>query len=415
MKATSRRPTAIVSFTLALAGCGAPEPPGNTGGTEIPAGPCGRGAVVVSSDYHSTNVSLVSWSGEVLSASFVSSASSGSGSLSAPLSGDVVTPSATQGGDSVVLVDRYPAGVLTWVDVESGEPVRQLDLKTGFASNPQDYIGISSRKAYVSRLEENLEPGLAPFDAGSDLLIVDPASPAISGRIDLHAALEGEDPAFLPRPNKLLVDGPRLYALLSAYDASFQASAASRVVTIDTNDDSIRSVTVLPGLHGCTGMALSPSGEQLAVVCSGTFEGSSASVEEAGIALFTTSPELSEIARFPASRLGGRPLGFSIAFAAERRLVTSTFGELTGESRVGDTLVSLDLDSGAHQVLRTTDEPFTIGEVRCATSCSVCFATDASGAGALVRYPLTGGVLGSPSEIRPDTAIGLPPRYLGGF
>ncbi|PKN46336.1 MAG: hypothetical protein CVU63_07695, partial [Deltaproteobacteria bacterium HGW-Deltaproteobacteria-20] len=65
--------------------------PDNTGGTDITAGACGRGLVVVNTDYQSTNVSLVAIDGKVLSTSFLSSASTPPG-LSAPLGGDVVVP-----------------------------------------------------------------------------------------------------------------------------------------------------------------------------------------------------------------------------------------------------------------------------------------------------------------------------------
>jgi hypothetical protein len=398
-----------------LLACGAPEPPGNTGGTGIPAGPCGRGLVVIESDYHSTNVSLIALDGGVLSPSFVSSASPSTASLSAPLSGDVVTPSALQEGDEVVLIDRYPAGVLTWMSVSGGEPLRQLDVKTGFASNPQDYVRVSANKAYVSRLEENRDPERAPFDRGSDVLVVDPAGPAVVGRIDLRPALAGEDPRFLPRANKLVLERDRLHVLLSPHDASFQDSAASRVVTIDTASDAIEATTVLDGLHGCTGMTLSSRGDALAVVCSGTFEGSSATLAESGVALLQTRPVPKETHRFRASRLVGRPLGFSVAFISERRLLFTTFGELTGTRQVGDDLVSLDVQTGDHEVLRRTPDPFTLGEVRCASACGACFVSDASGEGALLRYAVEGGRLTTFTDIHPAPEIGLPPRYIGGF
>ena len=59
----------------ALLACDVPEPPGPTGGTTEPLGRCGRGLAVVSSDFQSTNLSLVGTGGQVLSESFISSAS----------------------------------------------------------------------------------------------------------------------------------------------------------------------------------------------------------------------------------------------------------------------------------------------------------------------------------------------------
>jgi len=54
---------AVVSALLTA--CGAPDPPGSTGGTDATVGRCGRGLVVVSTDYQSTNMSLLSTGGVV--------------------------------------------------------------------------------------------------------------------------------------------------------------------------------------------------------------------------------------------------------------------------------------------------------------------------------------------------------------
>ena len=145
---------ASVAVGSCLGGCGASAPPGNTGGTTVPPGECGRGIVVVSSDYASTNVSFVGLDGGVLSPSVVSSATTTTG-LSSPFSGDVVLPTMPAFGDRIVLIDRYPASVLTWVDVVSGAVASQLAVATGFVANPQDYLEASSSRAYVTRYESN--------------------------------------------------------------------------------------------------------------------------------------------------------------------------------------------------------------------------------------------------------------------
>jgi len=408
---------ALVAATL---GCGAPAPPGNTGGTKVPPGACGRGLVVLESDYQSTNVSLVGWDGGVLSASLLSSASTAT-KLSTPLSGDVVAPTMPQGGDRVVLIERYPASVLTWVDVKTGEVSAELSVATGFKSNPQDYAEIGPHKAYVSRMEPNLSPGAAQFDGGSDLLVVDPAQPAIVGRVDLTAAMSGEPSTFFPRPNRIVVAAGRAFVLLSAYSLSFMESAPSRVVTIDAATDTILDVHVLKGLHGCTGLALSPSGKRIAVACSGTFQNDETSkLDESGLVVLTRDGDaLGEERRDLAKDLGAGPLGFSVSFAAENTVVFTTFGNdaINGKPAIDDTLMEQDLVNGHHDVvLRSYGMPFTIGEVRCAIGCLVCFVTDAGIEGGVVhRFDVEDGALVRGSAIHADTTIGLPPRYLGAF
>ncbi|APR74925.1 Hypothetical protein A7982_00271 [Minicystis rosea] len=403
-----------------LVGCGAPTPPGNTGGTDVPPGACGRGVVTFSSDYQSTNTSLVDWEGKVLSASLLSSASTAP-QLSVPLSGDVVAPTMPAAGDRITIIDRYPGSVLTWVDVKLGQVTAQLSVATGFKANPQDYAEITSKKAYVSRLDPNLAPGMAPFDAGSDVLVVDPSQPAITGRIDLAPAMSGEDPKYYPRPNRIaLVDG-RAIVLLSSLSLSFMDSLSSRLVTIDTATDAIVSVRVLDGLHGCTGLALSPNGKRVAVSCSGTFANDQMSnIDQSGLAVLARSGDtLTEERRVAAADLGGGPLGFAVSFATDDSVVFTTFGRDAsgGAPALDDTVTQVDVTTGHHEVvLRSQGTPFTLGDVRCAGECPVCFATDAGiDGGVLHRFDVEGGALVRGTTVRVDASIGLPPRYLGRF
>src|SRR5690606_21913440 len=100
--------------------------------------------------YASANVALVGLDGSTLSGSFISSGSAAP-SLNAALSGDVTLPGQRMTGD-IVLIDRFPNSVLTFVDVQTAEVTRQIPVRTGFDSNPQDFLELSAGKALVSRL-----------------------------------------------------------------------------------------------------------------------------------------------------------------------------------------------------------------------------------------------------------------------
>ena len=391
---------------LFLVGCGA-DAPVSTGGVSVPMGPCGRGLVAVESDYQSTNVSLLATDGAVLSSSFISS--SGEGALSAPLSGDVVAPTSPLLGNEVVLVDRYPAAVLTFVNLADAVVRAQLNVSTGFSSNPQDYLELATDRAYVSRYDANPSPDRQPFDRGSDLLRIDPRAPAIVERIDLTSAMS-DAPGFLPRPSRMLASGERLYVLLAAYDARFTDSAASRLAVIE--NDAITGVAVLDGLHGCN--ALASRGSLVAVGCSGKFDGSTSTLEEAGVALLDIDT-LTETARFAAGDLVGQPLGFSLDFAGDDKLLLTAFGSLSPETPD----VAFELDTATGAAKRLVEAPaFALGEVRCmsvvsdaepATGCAWCYIADAA-LGVLHRVTPE-----AIDTVEPDTAIGLPPRYLGRF
>lgn len=396
-----------LALGLALAGCNAPAPPA------AQATDAQQGLVVVDTDYQSSNVELLGADGGVRSPSLISSGSGTTG-LSAPLSGDVILPGPAEHGH-VVLIDRGSA-VLSWVDPATARVTAQLSVATGFYSNPQDYVQVAPDHAYVPRFEGNAHAGRQRFDAGNDVLVIDPAVPRIVSRIDLMPAMKGEDPKYLPRANRAVVAGGQLYVLLSGYTADFSDSAPSRVARIDTRTDRIDGVLVLKDLHGCAAMALSPSGDTLAVSCSGMFEHSSNStIAGSGVVLVRLGSQMSLGAHFRAADLGHGPLAFGVAWAGSHTLLVSSFGRFADASGPAqqDSLMTLDTRTGAHRVLLHTSA-FALGEVRCIPD-KVCFAADAGG-GVVDRFDVdAGGQPGSARTFHTGSGLGLPPRYLGWF
>jgi len=101
------------------AGCGVEDHTAVGGGVDLEGSPGAlRGFAVVNGDFTSSSISLVSPQGEMQSAAFLSSASSAPG-LSAALGGDLALPSSVAGGDELVIIDRFPAAVLSWVNLET--------------------------------------------------------------------------------------------------------------------------------------------------------------------------------------------------------------------------------------------------------------------------------------------------------
>ncbi|MBK6512995.1 MAG: hypothetical protein IPM79_07895 [Polyangiaceae bacterium] len=399
------------------AGCG-PEAPTPPAGVDVPEGPCGHALYVLSSDYQSTNVSVLGWDGVVLSDSIVSSASRAPG-LSVALSGDVTAPTDRTSSGEIVVLDRYPAAALTFVDPTTATVRDQLSLQTGFASNPQDYLEVAPDKAYVTRYAANPEPGREPFDEGSDVLIIDPSSATISGRIDLQAAMAGAEDGILPRPSRLVATEDTVFALLSAYSLDFSRSGEGRVAAIDPQGDQLLSFVELTGARGCASLALSSSGSRLAVGCSGTFGGTSTpTIEDAAVLVFDVAgAELSLVARWSAQELGGDPLGLSLDFVSDGELLLSTLGRLDdeGEQVRPDRLLALSIEDGAtRELLRSDGAPFTLGDVRCEAACGACFVADADH-GAVQRVNIVDGRAEGSEAVVLDDGIGLPPRYLGAY
>jgi hypothetical protein len=404
---------------LVACACDAPRTSVDAVGVSLAAGPCGRGTLVVESDYQSSNVSALGFDGSVLSPSLASS-STQSGGFGVGLSGDVVLPSGQQMGPEITLIDRYPAGILRFVELSSARARAELSVATGFRSNPHDYLWLSEHKAYVARYESNPNPGQQPFDQGGDVLIVDPVAPAITARIDLLPALAGEASEFSPHPAQLLQTSGRVFALLASYAADYASSAVSRLVEIDSSSDSLLTTLRLDGLHGCNTMRLSPDQSELAVACTGDdIRSASPKLDGSGLALIDISGAARLIKSVAAAELGSDPIGLGLDYAGPGRLILSTLGHFDDSGAVAaeDALLELDTHSGeARLVLSSQSQPFTLGDVRCAVACGVCFAADAErSGGSVLRFVLDAGALGSPEAVRAETRVGLPPRYLGAF
>lgn len=434
----NRSHLACCGWALLATACGAPVPP-TGGGVAVTAGAFGRGQALVMSDYQSTNVALLDCEGRTLAGSFLSSASANSG-LSSALSGDVVLPNESQNGLELALIDRYPAAVVTWVNLATGSVSAQLDVSTGFRANPQD-LAVVGPEVWISRYETNPKPGRVPYDGGGDVLVVERETKTITGRIDLTSAL-ADAPGFFPRPGKMARLKDRLYVLLAAYDMSFANSASSRIVELDIATRQLVATHILGGLAGCTALALEPpfdrSGRErpmprLLVGCSGDFHGGSTpTLAGSGLVMLTTERALlHEVRRWTAAELGGRPVGFDLAVDEENTALVTTMGHLgSGKSSdVPDALVEVELEGPTPRVVFETDSlPFELGGIRCTTAQAPiddtlpvdpasprdCFVADGE-RGVLRRLVHSSHGYDVADSIFVENAIGLPPRWMGRF
>jgi len=394
------------TFCVVLAGCNVATAPSSTGGVTLVGGAvsCPSGLIVASSDYTSTNISVLSPAGAVLSESIISSASAPPG-LTTALSGDVVFPLTPVPG-RIVLIDRYPNSVLTWVDPATAVVLHQLPVGTGFAANPHDYLEISEIKAYVSRYETNPNAGREPNDGGGDLLIINPKEVSITGRVPFAT-----DGVLLPRPDNLVRVGSEVWVSLQRFDADFKTAGDARIVGISTADDSIQWSMDLPGVASCGGMTASPSGSVVAISCSGVLGDAHPELRSAVVLLDAAAHPPVETRRISVAMQLTAPLGSAIAFASEGLLL----GVALGDTQVGrnDIAYALDLQSGTARVLLDAGAAFAFGDVHCGPGCGdLCFLADAQ-ANALRVWKASGSSLNVEASISVDSSIGLPPRAIG--
>ncbi|HSC87228.1 MAG TPA: hypothetical protein VLC09_08165 [Polyangiaceae bacterium] len=406
----------------ALSAC-EPTPPANTGGVELeeifgPSGEsCGRGVVVVLSDYQSTSVAVLDLEGTTRSGTFVSSGSTQT-TLNGPLSGDVVLPSGPL-DDEMVLLDRYPGAILDYLEWETAEVRGQLDVGTEFASNPQDYLRLDEDRALVSRFAANPDPEASELDRGDDLLVVDPVGLRVLSSVDLSAF---RSPGYLARPSTLLRVDDTVIVAFSGHSGDFEDAAEGRLGLFDAETLEAVGDVRIDGWKNCLGLALSPSGDELAVSCSGLIDGADEPAPpDGGLIRFVIQRggaglTLEESQRHPAADWALGPLGPGLAYASDGALFFSTYGAVEGaDAGRADTIQWLDVASGEiRTVLESDPDPFTLGAMACRPGCGVCFFADA-GRHVVHRLELDGVDSPSPVAIEIDEATGLPPRALGLF
>jgi len=389
-----------------------------TGGVDLPErGDCPRGSAIVSSDFMSSEVALLAANGDVKSPAFMSSASTTATNLSTPFSGDLSVASARSRPGELVFVDRFGTNVLTFVDTRSAVVRAQLPVGTGFEANPQDYYELSEHQAFVPRLNENKSPGREPFDSGSDLLIVDPSVPKVTGSL---AMPRNED--YRPNPVGLTEVGGDVLVTLQHARPNFSGMGESELVAVPIVEPRVRYRLPLTGMKNCGRAELSPSRTRLLVACSAFVDrfGAVAEPEHSGLVLLDAqSDPVRELARFSALELVGGPVQSSVEFVDERLVLFKTQTALGAER--DNQLFTLDLETGQTSLLATAARDqnglgygVAFGGMSCRAGCGdPCLVADKS-RGKLLRFELREGALEPAADVIIEGA-GLPPTSVVPF
>jgi hypothetical protein len=400
-----------------LLGCNV-TPAQVTGGADLPArGDCPRGIAVVSSDFQSSEIALLAPNGNVASSAFISSASTAATGLAAPFAGDLVVASASSRPGELVVVDRYGTNVLTFVDTRTAQVRAQLPVGTGFEANAQDYLELTEHLAFVPRLGENPSPGHEPFDAGSDLLVVDPSVPRIIGSLPMPRRA-----GYRPNPVAVTPFGDDVLVTLQHARSNYNGMAESELVAIGIESQSTKYRLTFSGLKNCGRAELSPSRAVIAVACSGPLDrlGNVVEPETSGLMLLdalTDPPQ--ERRRFMALDLLGTTIQSSLELASETVVLFKTQTALGSEQ--DNQLFSLDLETGATTRLATAARDsgglgfgIAFGGMSCRAGCGdPCLVADRS-RGKLLRFLVRDGVPVPDEDVVIDGA-GLPPTGVTPF
>lgn len=293
--------------------------------------PPAAGLYVMCSDYASTAVDVISGGADAITRPAIVHSGSRDPGLSAALSGDVVLPLRALAAGRIVLIDRYPAAVLTFVN-PAGVPLveRQLNVGAGFAANPQDALAWGS-SLWVARMNPRPGADRSAVDAGDDLTAVTEWGGVVA-RVGLT---EHADDGLFARPARMTPFGDRIAVVALHLDAAFTGRAGpGLVMLVDPLKARVTHVHRLPGLAGCNGIAT--AGRRLFVSCSGFFAaGDTAQIAGSAIVAFAREGEgLVELGRIGADAVGA-PFG-SWLTVGPHALYASSYGRI--ESGRRDTL-----------------------------------------------------------------------------
>lgn len=413
-----RRPLTLTMVVLALFGlasCGddAAAPPWVSG-------PECR-LVVVNSDYVSTSVSVLRSDGTLCADNILHSGSAPPGVTTA-LSGDVVAPTSAHPEGRITLIDRFPNGVITFVDPDTYAVHSQASVGTGFAANPHDVAFLGGGRAWVTRAETNPTPGAEPWDGGGDVVELNLESLTLTGRLDLNpqaSVIDGQ--ALHPRPDRFSALGGLLWLNLENLSGGALVAGAGTIVTLDPSvplEQALLSVIRLPGLQDCTAHDPTPDGEGLWVSCTGPFAiGPEAQLAAAGLAFISAAgatPEVEHVVA--AASLGDRPPAFGVEALSAERVIYATFGDLaTGER---DRLFVYDRGAGASTVVGTLDgAPYQLGPLRLVEETTLLLVPDADPIEPVLhRFAVgAGGALEPMPPVDVNPSVGLPPRGVWRF
>jgi hypothetical protein len=354
---------ALVSVLALCAACDtAPAP--QTAGVPTAAE---AGVAVVCSDYASTAIAVLDRHAQRVTAPLLIHSGSAAPGVLVALSGDVALPTAPATGGSVLLLDRFPNGVITWVDPVSAAVIRQVDLGAGFAPNIRDFVATSGARWLVTRGNPNRQPGAKPLDRGDDVLLIgaDGTSLASLSATELDG-FPGRPDRLLARPNG------EVWVSLNRASLDYTTWLDGMVGRVGVGEGATLQWlerVEYPGTRCCGGLAT--DGTRTALACPGSFDTALHTVDPAGSAVLLLDAAAKETDRLVGSdpRVGAA-IGQDIAVLGDGRVALVALGDFDGAV---DRVLAWDSVADTVTELYRANAPFIIGALATNASGSLVF------------------------------------------
>jgi hypothetical protein len=321
---------------------------------------------VLTSDYASTAVALLSENGTLLTEAWLDSGTVVT-DVGAALSGDVALPTVPTGGNTVTLIDRLGVDVITRIDVGSGASTQvstQRGGAGGYRANPQDVLVLASGHLLVSRFEPNSLPEADELDHGNDLVVIDPERGTIDARVDFGPFdVERDGIHYFARPARIAPIGESHAVVgMARLSRSFMDAGPGAVALVDLDDRTATLVSLDTGAN-CGQVAPAPSAPDVVhALCAGpTFtdeRGRRSSAAVVALALEGETVTVRATYRAADHPDDPAPDGGLVPLDASRLLAVASGDRTTG---VPDRLVAIDLDTGRSTIV-LEGSPFTLGQ-----------------------------------------------------
>ncbi len=339
---------------------------------------------VVSAGGGSASIGFLDAAGDVVVDGWIDSGTT-SPVLTATLGGDIVIAGGEAGGETISLIDRFGADVVTRL-CRDGTLLGQGRLTPESVSlNVQDAVFLDDGRGFASRYGQNPAADAAPTDVGTDLIGFDTRTIAPDGRrvdltefnsletgIDPETGETAEDVSVWARPGNIVRRGDTLVVGLSRIPAQLREAPRAHgegAVAIVALDDLSVSELVLPGSLANCDQVLPVTGSDTDVIvsCKGYsnvgFSDEEGNRATSGIVRLTIDDEgeASVVSSWEAaSSVDGPVAGWNTVSLGGDVVVSVDYGDFAAET--GDVLYRIDLGTGEAAVVATTTGAYKIGQ-----------------------------------------------------
>jgi hypothetical protein len=334
------------------------------------------------------------------------------------LSEDTALVTGPQGGEVVVLDRKH--SLVDFVIPSICRLRAQLSVSTGgFKGNPHDVVHVSATKAYVLRYEKNAAPTPTPddFDDGDDLLIIDPTALVVTGRIDMssHATMAGAQ-MVQARPDRAVLSNGLVYVTLNNISGDLMTIGPGRVVIVDPATDAVTGTIDLPDQANCEGIVADDAANKLYVSCGGSFTDADQTATSALVEIDVSGakPALTVVT---GKSLGTQPVSLLAAALFGGNAFASTAGSIdfgTGAQIAPDTLYAIDLATGKGSKV-VDGGAFNLGRPAVDAATKTLFLPDGDPVTPRVRVFDVSGAPAEGTAFEPNPAEHLPPREIAWY